>query len=58
MKAVPGEHFVEAGKFKYASGDVLYPDVCSSPCIYHDVLPSTCSSLDLIGWLNTFAFEL
>jgi hypothetical protein len=58
VKAVPGERFVEAGKFKYASGDVLYPDVCPSPYMYHDVLPSTCHSSDLIGWVKAFAFEL
>jgi hypothetical protein len=58
VKVVPGEHFVEAGKIKFVSGDVLYPGVCPSRFMYHDVLPSTCSSSDLIGWLNTFAFEL
>jgi len=30
MKVVPGEHFVDTGKFKFASGDVLYPEVLLS----------------------------
>lgn len=38
---ISGKHFVEAGKFIFATGDVLYHDIYPSPCMYHDVLPST-----------------
>lgn len=35
MKVVPGEHFVGAGKFKFAPGDVLYPEVLACIMMYY-----------------------
>jgi hypothetical protein len=35
---------------------VMYCGVCPSPCMCDEVVPSTCSFSELIGWSNTFAF--